>query len=64
MSLTVLIQSPTSKHEALMCRIVIIYIVFHGRNTSPNMYRHSDLGLWDCHMLKLLTKLNAVGREC
>jgi len=64
MSLTALILSPTEKHEALMYRIVILYVVLHGRNTSPNMYRHSDLDFWGCHMLKLLTKLNAVGREC
>jgi hypothetical protein len=47
-----------------MHRIVILYTVLHGCNTSPNMYRHSDLGFWGCYMLKLLTKLNAVGREC
>jgi len=64
MSLTVLIQSPAWKHEAITYRIVILYIVFHGCNTLPNMYRCSDLGFWGCHMLKLLTKLNAVGREC
>ena len=32
--------------------------------SSPDMYRRSDLGFWCCHMLTLLTKLNAVGREC
>jgi len=47
-----------------MYRIVILYIVLRECDTLPNMYRFSDLGFWVCHMLKLLTKLNAMGRKC
>jgi hypothetical protein len=47
-----------------MDRIVILYIVLRGCDTLPNTYRCSDLGFWRCHMLKLLTKLDAMGREC